>query len=113
MLEEAAALMELCMNPDIDQDEHERKQLVAIAREMLLQSMQPPDQPEGGDDVQGGAAAEEERQVQREGECVVCSDETPDAVLVPCGHLALCSVSMVHSVFIWVGEVGEGDGADW
>lgn len=108
MLEEAAALMELCMNPDIDQDEHERKQLVAIAREVLLQSMQPP---EGGDNVQGGAAAEE-RQVQREGECVVCSDETPDTVLVPCGHLALCSVSMIHSVFIWVGKVGEGDGAD-
>jgi hypothetical protein len=85
LLEEAASLMEMCTNPDIDQDEHERKQLLAIARETLLRSMRPP---EVGDSIQGNTEG------QAGGECVVCCDETADTVLLPCGHLALCSVSI-------------------
>ncbi|KAH8152781.1 uncharacterized protein LAJ45_03006 [Morchella importuna] len=85
-----ASLMEMCENPNSDLDNHERKQINTITMEKLLHLVS---LPEVGDDIQGNT---EERQVeaeerQMEAECVVCSDETPDTVLVPCGHLALCS----------------------
>lgn len=87
--------MELCTNPDIEQDEHERTQLLDIARETLLQSMRLPEE-EVGDTVQGNA------ENQAAGECVVCCDEMADTVLVPCGHLAMCSVSIHPNILIRV-----------
>lgn len=90
--------MEMCVERDYGGDDHERTQIAAIARETLLQFMSLPAEVE--DNIQGNP--EEERQVEQrqvEPECTVCMDEIVDTALVPCGHLALCSVSIYPLLF--------------